>query len=108
MKVLATIPQLCCTPGADLLPREQREDLATLFKALADPARVGIISMLSSSDEVCVCALTDELGLSQPTVSHHLRLLREAGLVSAEKRGTWSYYRLEPAALERLRGALGA
>jgi ArsR family transcriptional regulator len=106
MKVLATIPSLCCPPGAEPLPREQRQQLARRFKALADPARVGIVNMLSADDEVCVCTLTEELGLSQPTVSHHLRLLREAGLVSVEKRGTWSYYRLERAAVDALRGAL--
>jgi ArsR family transcriptional regulator len=107
MKVLATIPNLCCPPGADPLPRGQREQLARRFKALSDPARVGIVNMLSADDEVCVCTLTDELGLSQPTVSHHLRLLREAGLVSVEKRGTWSYYRLQRRALADLAVALG-
>jgi ArsR family transcriptional regulator len=107
MKVLATIPSLCCPPGADPLPRGQREQLARRFKALSDPARVGIVNMLSADDEVCVCTLTDELGLSQPTVSHHLRLLREAGLVSVEKRGTWSYYRLQRRALADLGVALG-
>jgi len=107
MKVLATIPALCCPPGADPLPQQEREELARRFKALADPARIGILNMLSAGDEVCVCTLTDELGLSQPTVSHHLRLLREAGLVSVEKRGTWSYYRLQEEALESLRDALG-
>ena len=107
MKVLATVPQLCCTPGADPLPEVERELLARRFKALADPARVGIVILLSASDEVCVCTLTDALGLAQPTVSHHLRLLREAGLVDVEKRGTWGYYRLAPGALDSLRAALG-
>src|SRR5947209_237801 len=107
MKVLATIPRLCCPPGADPLPQQEREQLAARFKALSDPARIGILNMLSAGDEVCVCTLTDELGLSQPTVSHHLRLLREAGLVSVEKRGTWGYYRLQQKALDELRDALG-
>jgi|tagenome__1003787_1003787.scaffolds.fasta_scaffold20469612_2 ArsR family transcriptional regulator len=106
MKVLATIPSLCCAPGADPLPRDERESLAVRFKALADPARIGIVNLLSASDEVCVCTLTEALGLSQPTVSHHLRLLREAGLVTVEKRGTWSYYRLENDALNALQNAL--
>src|SRR3954447_4648594 len=106
MKVLATIPPLCCAPGAEPLPRAERESLALRFKALADPARVGIVNLLSASDEVCVCTLTEALGLSQPTVSHHLRLLREAGLVTMEKRGTWSYYRLESNALDALHTAL--
>jgi ArsR family transcriptional regulator len=107
MKLVAEIvPPLCCAPGAEPLPRTEREALAARFKALADPARVGIVNLLSASDEVCVCTLTDALGLSQPTISHHLRLLREAGLVTVEKRGTWSYYRLDAEALDALRGAL--
>jgi ArsR family transcriptional regulator len=108
MKLVASIPSLCCAPGADPLPPAEREALATRFKALADPARVGIVNLLSAGDEVCVCTLTEALGLAQPTVSHHLRLLREAGLVSVEKRGTWSYYRVENAALDALRTALMA
>src|SRR3954464_1462157 len=106
MKVLATIPPLCCAPGAEPLPRAERESLAPRFQPLADPARVGIVNLLSTEDEVCVCTLTEALGLSQPTVSHHLRLLREAGLVTVEKRGTWSYYRLENDALNALQNAL--
>src|SRR3954462_5842474 len=94
MKVLATIPPLCCAPGAEPLPRAERESLAARFKGLADPARVGIVNLLSTEDEVCVCTLTEALGLSQPTVSHHLRLLREAGLVAVEQRGTWGDSRL--------------
>jgi ArsR family transcriptional regulator len=108
MKMLATIPSLCCAPGAEPLPPVERESLAARFKALADPARVGIVNLLSAGDEVCVCTFTEALGLSQPTVSHHLRLLREAGLVTMEKRGTWSYYRLDAAALAALRDALVA
>src|SRR3954454_1860079 len=107
MKLLAEIvPPLCCAPGAEPLPRAEREALAARFKAIADPARVRIVNLLSASDEVCVCTLTEALGLSQPTISHHLRLLREAGLVSVEKRGTWSYYRLENDALNALQNAL--
>ena len=107
MKVLATIPSICCAPGADPLPAAERERLAARFKALADPARVGIVNLLSTAEEVCVCELTAPLGLAQPTVSHHLRVLREAGLVSVSKRGTWSYYRIEPDALRGLASALG-
>src|SRR3954452_16272380 len=106
MKVIETISALCCPPGADPLPAEDREAVARRFKALADPARVGIVNLLSADHEVCVCTLTDALGLSQPTVSHHLRLLREAGLVSVEKRGTWSYYRLEREALRNMSATL--
>src|SRR5260221_14094723 len=100
MKLLATIPSLCCPPGADPLPQQEREQLAARFKALADPARIGILNMLSAGDEVCVCTMTDELGLSQPTVSHHLRLLRDAGLRNLGKRGTSSYYTLPQEALD--------
>jgi ArsR family transcriptional regulator len=107
MNVAATFPALCCAPGAEPLPEAERELLAAQFKALADPARVGIVNLLSAGDEACVCTLTEALGLSQPTVSHHLRLLREAGLVQVDKRGTWSWYRLDADALAALRGALG-
>jgi ArsR family transcriptional regulator len=79
------------------------QDLAALFKALADPTRVAIVNRLARGDECCVCDLTGVFELSQPTVSHHLRILRDAGLVEAERRGTWAYYRLLPEAMERLR-----
>jgi ArsR family transcriptional regulator, arsenate/arsenite/antimonite-responsive transcriptional repressor len=100
------LPVLCCAPGAAPLSDDQREQLAECFKALADPSRVAILSMLSAEQEVCVCVFTDALELSQPTISHHLRVLREAGLVEASRRGTWAFYRLVPAALEELRSAL--
>jgi len=82
---------------------EAARDLADLFKALADPTRVAIVNRLAAGDACCVCDLTDAFELSQPTVSHHLRILRDAGLVEAERRGTWAYYRLVPDAIERLR-----
>lgn len=78
------------------------EQLAATFKALADPTRVSIVNRLASGEECCVCDLTTAFELSQPTISHHLRILREAGLVDAERRGTWAYYRLVPDAMERL------
>jgi ArsR family transcriptional regulator, arsenate/arsenite/antimonite-responsive transcriptional repressor len=68
---------------------------------------VSIVNRLSSADEVCVCDLTAAFGLSQPTISHHLRILRDAGLVDSSRRGTWAYYRLVPEAIAALRGALG-
>src|SRR5438309_1386310 len=80
----------CCAPGAPALEEGAAEDLAQRFKALADPARVAIVNRLAGAGEVCVCAFVDELGLAQPTVSHHLRILREAGLVEATRRGTWA------------------
>jgi ArsR family transcriptional regulator len=83
------------------------EALAARFKALADPTRVAIVNRLGAAEEVCVCELNAEFDLSQPTISHHLRLLREAGLVTARRRGTWAYYRLVPDAMEQLRQTLG-
>ena len=83
------------------------ERLAQLFKALADPTRVAIVNRLSALDSDCVCDLTTAFELSQPTVSHHLRILRDAGLVEAERRGTWAYYRLVPETVAAVRGALG-
>jgi ArsR family transcriptional regulator len=100
------LPVLCCAPGAAPLGADERNELAVGFKALADPNRVAILSMLSAEAEVCVCVFTEALDLSQPTVSHHLRVLREAGLVDASRRGTWAFYRLVPEALEALRSAL--
>lgn len=108
MKALTVLPPACCSPGGPPLAEEARDELARRFKALADPSRVAIVNMLAGAPEVCVCALVDELGLSQPTVSHHLRLLREAGLVEARRVGTWAYYRLVPKGIGELAGALGA
>ena len=90
------------------LSQRERDDLAARFKALADPTRVAIVNSLSAADEVCVCNLTATFELSQPTISHHLKILREAGLVESTRRGTWAFYRLVPEAIDALRGALGA
>ena len=108
MKPIAQIPAACCAPGSPLLSTEERDDLAARFKALSDPTRLAIVNRLAGADEVCVCAFVAELGLSQPTVSHHLRILREAGLVEARRNGTWSYYRLVPETVAALAGALGS
>ena len=108
MKEIARIPSSCCAPGAPPLDAGEADALARRFKALADPSRVAIVNRLAGAGEVCVCALVGELDLSQPTVSHHLRILREAGLVDATRRGTWAYYRLVPEAVESLSFALSA
>ena len=108
MKSIAILPAICCGPEAEPLAVHERDQLAAKFKALADPTRVAIVNCLSAADEVCVCNLTDTFDLSQPTISHHLKILREAGLVTASRRGTWAYYRLVPEAIAELRGALGA
>src|SRR2546429_6540449 len=108
MQTLAVLQPICCGPDTPPLPEEAREELAARFKALADPARVAIVNRLAAADEVCVCDLNAALDLAQPTVSHHLRVLREAGLVESSRRGTWAFYRLVPEAIEQLREALGA
>lgn len=84
------------------MPQEAADELAATFKALADPTRVALLNRLASG-ECCVCDLTAAFALSQPTISHHLRILREAGLVESEPRGTWAYYRVVPEAIARLR-----
>jgi ArsR family transcriptional regulator len=97
--------QRCCPPASVVTHDFDSE--AALLKAIADPYRLTILSTLAAaSDEVCVCDFTDALPLNQPTVSHHLRLLREAGLVNCERRGTWVYYRIAPDAQSRLENVL--
>lgn len=97
--------QRCCPPKG--LSREVFAESAALFKALADPHRLTILASLArADDEICVCDFTDGLPLNQPTVSHHLRILREADLVTCERRGTWVYYRLAEDARDRLERAL--
>jgi ArsR family transcriptional regulator, arsenate/arsenite/antimonite-responsive transcriptional repressor len=107
MQALPVLQPLCCGPDTPALPEQARAELAARFKALADPTRVAIVNRLAAADEVCVCDLNAAFALSQPTISHHLRILREAGLVDSSRRGTWAYYRLVPEAIESLRGALG-
>jgi ArsR family transcriptional regulator len=107
MKTLPVLQPLCCGPDTPPLPERARTELAARFKALADPTRVAIVNRLAAADEVCVCDLTEAFELSQPTISHHLRVLREARLVESSRRGTWAYYRLVPETVEALRGALG-
>jgi ArsR family transcriptional regulator len=107
MKQIATLPAVCCGPSTEPLEVHERDQLAAQFKALADPTRVGIVNALASAEEVCVCNLTAAFHLSQPTISHHLKILRNAGLIESTRRGTWAYYRLVPEAVAALRGALG-
>jgi ArsR family transcriptional regulator len=99
--------QRCCPPKG--LSRKLFTTSAELFKAIADPHRLTILATLARAEEdVCVCEFTDGLPLNQPTVSHHLRILRDAGLVACERRGTWVYYRLADDANERLNDALNS
>lgn len=99
----------CCTPlTADGLDEVEATKLAEQFKALADPARIRLLSLIANAPggEACVCDLIAPLERSQPTVSHHLSLLVEAGLLTREKRGRWGWYRLVPGRLEQLRSVL--
>ncbi len=96
---------VCCTPLArEPLTGGEAAILAPVFKALADPVRLRLFSLIASfaGGQACVCDLTDAFDVSQPTISHHLRVLREAGLVDCERRGTWVYYWVLPDALARL------
>lgn len=98
----ATDP-ICCAPaGEPALGAEEATEKALVFKALADPNRLRLLSMVraGSSGGSCVCDLTEPLDLGQPTVSHHLKILVDAGLLHREKRGTWAYYSLVPGALD--------
>ena len=91
----------CSTVTGGALDVAEAERLARMFKALSDPTRVRLLSMIAAGvdNEACVCDLTEPIGLSQPTVSHHMKQLVEAGLVTREKRGRWAYYRPVPGAL---------
>jgi ArsR family transcriptional regulator len=100
----------CCTPlAAGPLSTEQAEQVAPLLKALADPVRLRLMSLIASHDggEACVCDLNDAFDLSQPTISHHLKLLHDAGLLDRDKRGVWVYYRARTAALASLGALIG-
>ncbi|MFS8498629.1 MAG: metalloregulator ArsR/SmtB family transcription factor [Micromonosporaceae bacterium] len=101
----------CCAPlTREPLTPEQAEALAPMFKALGDPVRLRLLSLIAShaGGEVCVCDLTPRFALTAPTISHHLRVLREAGLIDCERRGTWVYYWVNPGVLDRLAGVLTA
>jgi ArsR family transcriptional regulator len=100
----------CCSPlSAGPLSAEQAEQVAPLLKALADPVRLRLMSLVASHEggEACVCDLNDAFDLSQPTISHHLKILHEAGLLDRDKRGVWVYYRVCPDALASLGTLIG-
>ncbi len=101
----------CCPPlAARPLSRAQAEQVAPLLKALADPVRLRLLSLVAShpGGEACVCDLNDAFDLSQPTISHHLKILHEAGLLARDKRGVWVYYRARPQALASLGTLIGS
>ncbi len=100
----------CCSPlSAQPLTMEQAEQVAPLLKALADPVRLRLMSLVASREggEACVCDLNDAFDLSQPTISHHMKVLHDAGLVDRDKRGVWVYYRACPQALTALGALIG-
>ncbi|UUU32316.1 metalloregulator ArsR/SmtB family transcription factor [Streptomyces sp. CA-210063] len=99
----------CCPPLTERpFTAEEAERTARMFKALGDPVRLRLFSLVASHEggEACVCDISD-VGVSQPTVSHHLKKLREAGLLTSERRGTWVYYKVEPSVVAALGGILG-
>jgi ArsR family transcriptional regulator, arsenate/arsenite/antimonite-responsive transcriptional repressor len=102
---------VCCAPlSQEPLSLEQAEQVAPLLKALADPVRLRLMSLAASHEggEACVCDLTDAFDLSQPTISHHLKVLHDAGLLDREKRGVWVYYRVQAEALATLGLLIGS
>jgi ArsR family transcriptional regulator len=108
VNVIETVASSCPPLLQSELGRTQAEELAQVLKVLADPARLRLLSLIQAQPgaEACVCHLTTPVGLSQPTVSHHLKVLLDAGLVSREQRGSWAYFRVEPEALATLRALL--
>jgi len=102
---LTPTPIACCAPiAAPALSDTEAQATARLFRALGDPTRVRLLNILSGTAEACVCELTDPLGISQPTVSHHLKTLTDAGLLVREQRGKWAYFSISPEAAARLAG----
>jgi ArsR family transcriptional regulator len=102
-----SMDDLCCTPLLETrVTPDDAGRLAARFKALADPARIRLLSLIADRGEVCGCELVGPLDLSQPTVSHHLKVLTEAGFLQRERRGKWIHYRVDEGAVEDLRGAL--
>ena len=108
LEVLDTSPAACCVPIATAgMSRDDAAATAKLFKAMGDPHRVRVLNLLATSGEpVCVCDLTELLGVSQPTVSFHMKKLVDAGLLEREQRGVWAYYSLRRETVDRLRGVL--
>lgn len=111
LPLLSSDTDACCsTIHGSALTAEEADPIARTFKALGDPARVRLLSLIAASEggEACICDLTEPVGLSQPTVSHHMKLLVDAGLATREQRGKWAYYRVVTDALDRAVSALRA
>ena len=110
LPVTGTATTGCCGPvPGSTMSAEDADGIARTLKALADPTRLRLLSIIAAHEggEACVCDLTEPVGLSQPTVSHHLKVLTEAGFVTREKRGVWAYYTIAPDAVRRLTAHLG-
>jgi len=108
---IVLLDQACCPPGdGGLISREVAEDYAALFRALADPVRVRLLSHIAAANcsTVCACHLPELVGISQPTLSHHLRKLTDAGLVDKEMRGKWAHFTVRPGALAQAKAFLGS
>jgi ArsR family transcriptional regulator len=101
-----TVDACCPSVLAEPLAQADAEDLATVFAALADPVRLRLLSLVADAGEVCSCDLQDPLGKAQPTISHHTKVLADAGLVVGEKRGRWVWWRIVPERLAAVRAAL--
>lgn len=109
LSVVSADDQECCAPLArEPLSPGGADELAPLFKAVADPMRLRLLSLIACHDggESCVCDLTAAFDVTAPTISYHLKILREAGLISAERRGTWVYYRINPQVMARMSAVL--
>lgn len=108
MSIKGAVTRCCAGVLRERLGRDDAEELASRFKAIADPGRLLLLSFIADrpDGEACVCNLVQPLGLAQPTVSHHLKVLTEAGLLDRERRGTWVYYRIVPERVAALRDAL--
>ena len=99
---------VCCPSVLDApLKERDAQQLASAFAALSDPVRLRLLSLIAAEGEICACDLVEPVGKSQPTVSHHLKVLHEAGLVERDRRGTWQWYRVVPERLAELRQVLG-
>jgi ArsR family transcriptional regulator, arsenate/arsenite/antimonite-responsive transcriptional repressor len=109
LPVIEPLDTSCCPPlASEPLSAGEAAELAPLFKAIADPARLRLLSLIAShpGGETCVCDLTGAFNLTPPTISHHLKVLREAGLIDSERRGTWVYYWVNPGMLARMSALL--
>jgi ArsR family transcriptional regulator len=109
LSLLPTDTEVCCAPlTAGVIEPGDAERIAHTFKALGDPTRLRLLSLIAATagGEACICDLTEPVGLSQPTVSHHMKILADVGLVTREQRGRWAYFQVVPGALERAARAI--